>query len=162
MVWPEDNTKVLLLLDGYDEVADLKDRNNRYKKIFGEIYNHQNLILSSRPNAIDSTMLEKFKFNRKIVNTGLDNAGIEQYFKKYFNQNEDKSNKLHEFLEKNASIKDICKIPVNIAILCYIWSEDESSEGSIQKISGMSDLYSQVIDKLGFRYFSKWKYDGWF
>ena len=158
MEWPVDNSKVLLLLDGYDEVAHLRN-SNRFEKIFGEIYIHPNLILSSRPNAIDSTMLEKFKFNRKIVNTGLDNAGIEQYFKKYFNQNEDKSNKLHEFLEKNASIKDICKIPVNIAILCYVWSEDESSEGLIQKISGMSDLYSQVIDKLGFRYFSKWKFD---
>ena len=54
---------------------------------------------------------------------------------------------------------DICKVPVNIAMLCYIWSERDEKE-DIKRINNMSDLYHQVVDKLGFRYYSKSKYKG--
>jgi len=148
--WLEKKDKILLLLDGYDEVA--HERNGIYKKLFERIFEHENLILTSRPNAIDKQMAEKF--GKKIENTGLDHHGINKYLTQYFKNDPDKGEELQEFLEKNISIKEICRIPVNIAMLCFIWSEGGSNE-ALHRISNMSDLYKQVVDHLGFRFYAK-------
>jgi len=39
-------------------------------------------------------------------------------------------------------------------MMCFIWSEGEADE-TAQKISNVSDLYSQVVNQLGFRYDTK-------
>ena len=78
MYWPSQNEKILLLIDGFDEVAH-KRTDKDFKRLFEEIFQHDNLILTSRPNAIDKDLEQKF--DRKIENTGLDNSGIQQYFK---------------------------------------------------------------------------------
>ena len=64
--------KVLLLLDGYDEIAHLNKGKNNNKLVPALIYSifERTFILSSRPNAISDRTLEKF--DRKIVSTGLD------------------------------------------------------------------------------------------
>ena len=54
------------MLDGYDEIVDKE----YFKDIFDEIFEHQNIILTSRPNALDADMINKFE--RKIENSGLD------------------------------------------------------------------------------------------
>ena len=150
MPWLEKKKKVLLLLDGYDEVA--HERNGLYKKLFEKIFEHENIILTSRPNAVDKQMAEKF--GKKIENTGLDYEGIGKYLSQYFKKNQEKGEALREFLDQNSSIKEICHIPVNIAMMCFIWAEGDSNE-ALHEISNMSDLYKQVIDHLGFRYFAK-------
>ncbi|WP_375319127.1 NACHT domain-containing protein [Candidatus Tisiphia endosymbiont of Oplodontha viridula] len=156
----EGKSKILLLLDGYDEVAHLRSQDD-YKELDYAIFEHKNIIITSRPNAVDKEM--KKNFDRIIENTGLDNKGIELYFTKYFRKDTEeggiKGEELQTFLNGNTVIKGICHIPVNIAMLCYIWSEGESNT-VLQEISNMSDLYSQVVQQLGFRYFAKWKYDG--
>lgn len=148
MPWKKEKT--LLLLDGYDEVA--HERKRLLKKVFDEIWEHKNIIITSRPNAIDKEMAEKFR--RKIENIGLDHDGINQYLTQYFKNNQDNGTALKEFLEKNPSIKGICQIPVNLAMICFIWSNEKSHE-VFRKISNLSDLYEQVVDQLGFRYYAK-------
>ena len=155
IVWLDGKNKdlsdrILLLLDGYDEVAHL--RKDDFKNIFEEVFEFKNIILTSRPNAMTREMAEKF--DRTIENSGLGNEGINQYFSRYFQQNEEKGKELQDFLAKNPSIREICNIPVNIAMLCFIWAEEESKI-ALQKISSMSDLYGQVVDHLGFRYYTK-------
>ncbi|MCC8483911.1 MAG: NACHT domain-containing protein [Rickettsia endosymbiont of Labidopullus appendiculatus] len=153
----KDNSKILLLLDGYDEVAHLKNE-PYYKELEYVIFQHKQVIITSRPNAVDKKMKEKF--DRIIENTGLDNKGIEQYFTKYFKTNTEQGGKkgeeLQEFLNSNAVIKDICHIPVNIAMLCYLWSEKGLNQELT--VTNISDLYVEVVNHLGYRYFAKmWK-----
>ena len=79
--------KILLLLDGYDEIAHLKtsklkETSGEYKRLFKEIFSHKYVILTSRPNTVDKEMREEF--DRNIENTGLDQDGIKQYFEQYF------------------------------------------------------------------------------
>ena len=82
--------KILLLLDGYDEIAHLKiikseDTKEEYERLFTEIFTYKYVVLTSRPNAVDKVMREKF--DRNIENTGLDQDGIKQYFVQYFKDN---------------------------------------------------------------------------
>lgn len=82
------NSKTLLLLDGYDEVAHMDDQ--FYKTLETEIFSQKNLILTSRPNAIAPSF--KGKFERIIENIGLDSDGIDLYIKLYFQENEHETN----------------------------------------------------------------------
>ncbi|WP_341792488.1 NACHT domain-containing protein [Rickettsia endosymbiont of Gonocerus acuteangulatus] len=73
--------RVLLLLDGYDEVAFLSQDNRDYRNIMEAVFQYKNVIMSSRPNAITENISSKFK--RKVENTGWDNEGIEKYIYKF-------------------------------------------------------------------------------
>lgn len=44
--------KVLLLLDGYDEIAFLSQNNRDYNKIMETVFQYKNVIMTSRPNAV--------------------------------------------------------------------------------------------------------------
>lgn len=158
MEWPDSKERVLLLLDGYDEISHLKNDKTRddWDQLFEEIFSHKYLIFSSRPNAVDPDL--KSKFNRIIENTGLDYEGIRQYFTKYFQNRPAEGQSLEKFLNTHVSIREICKIPVNIAMLCYSWSQS-NSETEASAISNVADLYNQVLKHLGERYFAakKWK-----
>ena len=76
--------KILLLLDGYDEIAHLKisEKKSEYNQLYDEIFSYKYVVLTSRPNAVDKVMRDKF--DRKIENTGLDHAAIKRYFEQYF------------------------------------------------------------------------------
>ena len=155
MEWPVEKDRVLLLLDGYDEIAGLK--NISYERLEKTIFDHKYLIFTSRPNAVGKSM--KSNFDKVLENTGLDNSGIENYFKLYFqgdqeDQNKDKETELRKFIEGNQTILQICKVPVNIAMLCYIWSTSKSSE-KLKQISNITALYKKMVDHLGERYFAK-------
>lgn len=64
-----------MLLDGYDEIAYLDD--NLYKKLLSQIFSQKNIVLTSRPNTIFPEF--KAKFERTILNTGLDSDGIDKF-----------------------------------------------------------------------------------
>ena len=50
-------------------------------------------------------------------------------------------------------IQGICVIPVNIAMMCFIWNESQNNK--YIKINNLSDLYTKVVKKLSKRYFFK-------
>lgn len=54
MCWLEHKDRILLLLDGYDEIAHRTDSDDFYT-IKKEIFQHENLILTSRPNFLITT-----------------------------------------------------------------------------------------------------------
>ena len=152
MVWLDGEDRqvkdrILLLLDGYDEVANFPKMT---EPILAEALAFRNIILTSRPNAMDLKMAKNF--DRRIENSGLGNFGINQYFHRYFQNDQEKGEKLQKFLAQKPAIRDICNIPVNIAMLCFIWSEKSETE---LKISSMSDLYGQVVHHLGVRHHAK-------
>ena len=149
------NDKTLLLIDGYDEVQHLDDK-GVFKSIKDSILAHSQIIMTTRPNAADSAF--KSNFGVLIENAGLDSNGISEYLDKYFQDKIDEKNLVQEFLNKSPNIKEICKIPVNIAMLCSILSEHyESGENSesLDSISNMGDLYHEMVTTLGKRFFAK-------
>jgi predicted NACHT family NTPase len=148
------NDKTLLLIDGYDEVKHL-DEVGIYKSIKDSILSQTNVIMTSRPNAIDQSLKQNFSIT--IENVGLDEQGIGDYLGKYFHNNENQQIKqnIENFLLHNPNIAEICKIPVNIAMLCAVWSDTD--ENSLSQIISMGDLYDEMVKTLGKRYIEKLK-----
>ncbi len=67
----DNKDRILLLLDGYDEISHLKtDKKSEFHPIFDAIWSHKHVVLTSRPNAVDEDLKKKVDIN--IENTGLD------------------------------------------------------------------------------------------
>nr|WP_218460337.1 NACHT domain-containing protein [Rickettsia sp. TH2014] len=95
----QNKDKMLLLLDGYDEVAHLNIR-DEFKKLIDKILEYNNVIMTSRPNAVIEEMSNRFE--RKVENTGWDTEGIRQYVNKNFEYDKELGTQLTSFLDTHS------------------------------------------------------------
>ncbi len=151
----ENKEKVLLLLDGYDEIACLANDNSRLEaglmsKVF---YNYKSFLMTSRPNAVDEKQMS-LRFDRLVENIGMTTVGIRAYIFNHFTPtNHALSKELTQFLAGNQQVFDICKVPMNLALLCLIWRDAESRH-SVSSGHGLTlgQLYEEIVAWLGKRY----------
>jgi hypothetical protein len=101
------NHRILLLLDGYDEVAaEIASGSDHIKtKIREEIFGFKYVMMTSRPNALDFRI--EMKFDRKVESLGLNTNSMYEYISKYFSkQSEPIIEKSKTIIEKNAARND--------------------------------------------------------
>ncbi|WPX96366.1 NACHT domain-containing protein [Candidatus Bandiella euplotis] len=79
-----DKTRTVLLLDGYDEIEHLNRGTHVVRELLNKIFDYPNVVLTSRPNAVSSSLENRFE--RKIENIGLGYDGVDQYIDKYFSK----------------------------------------------------------------------------
>lgn len=72
--------QLVLLLDGYDEVAPLSKDNSYVKNILGTAFTFSNFVITSRPDAIKDTS----GFNRYIEGHGFDDNSVKSYINQYY------------------------------------------------------------------------------
>ena len=96
-VLADQRSRVLLLLDGYDEIAHLTNSTDHIAyEIINEIFTYPNVIVTSRPNALTTQMTDRFA--RKIESTGLSHGSVLDYINRYFDiQAKDLSTKVAGF-----------------------------------------------------------------
>lgn len=120
------------------------------------VFQYKNVIMSSRPNAITENINNKFE--RKVENTGWDSEGIKKYVYKSFEYDKEFGTPLKSFLDTHSQIKEICEAPINTAIICLIWSDQEIRQ-NLQTTSNenfnISRLYSEIINWLNNRHLAK-------
>ena len=117
--------------------------------------------MTSRPNAADKNF--KSQFGTLIKNEGLDNDCISEYISKVFDADIDSIRKIKKLLDSHPHIKELCKIPVNLSMLCSIFegrNQDEAVDSDViinevDDINNMGDLYQKMIATLGKRFFNK-------
>ncbi|KJV79129.1 MULTISPECIES: peptidase [spotted fever group] len=127
----QDKDRILLLLDGYDEVAVLSQSNLDYRDIMDSVFQYKNIVMNSRPNAVIEAMSNRFE--RKVDNTGWDSEGIEQqYVHKNFEYDKELGTPLKIFLDTHSQIKAICEVPINTELICLVWS-DQTIRDKFQK-----------------------------
>ena len=143
---------VLLLMDGYDEIAHLANNSDHIaSEIIEEILSYPNLILTTRPHArLVSTMV----FDRKLENLGLDLDGVFRYVDVNFKEKTDLQYGLKDFLKANPYVQSMCTFPINAAMLCLIWSDEKIREKFKGKFH-ITNLYQEVMFWLGKRYVKK-------
>jgi predicted NACHT family NTPase len=150
--------EVLLLLDGYDEAVVKITKDSLAQDIFNQALSYQNIIMTSRPNVLSDKVSSNFE--RVIENIGLDQKGIESYIDLNFTGSDQLKSELKLFLLQNPAIKSMCNIPINLAILCLVWTKDQLI--NIRKITtnfNLSLLYEQIIILLAKRYLGKFQPD---
>ena len=133
------DTHTLLLIDGYDEVQHLDEKEGNALTPFGwlkeAVLSYPRLIMTTRPSAATPSI--KRRFGVLVENEGLRSQGIEDYLNKHFtNELEGVKKHLSSFLTRSVGVREICRVPVNLYMLCSIVKErckQPESEESIRE-----------------------------
>jgi len=143
-----DSKKILWILDGYDEFA--QNVPDYLKDLLKKLLETPHHIVTSRP------YLNTLSYNVKMEIIGFTDENIKEYVYQFFHQATDqsmdasnKSRSLLEFLQLSPSVFGVAHIPVNLEIICSIWSDDDFS--STQNLT-VTSLYSKMIEWLCRRY----------
>ncbi|MCE3238863.1 MAG: Uncharacterized protein K0R24_1844 [Gammaproteobacteria bacterium] len=155
--------KVLFILDGYDEIIDLIGQANyaHLTDFLNEIVNYQNILLTSRPLAIDALGQIRMEFHRRLENMGFTNENIEAYVRHFMRgaQKVDQAEPILKFLKIHPSIWGIAHVPINLELLSWLWSQ--GAEGKLlfkpeEKVT-LSKLYQEIVVRVQQAYVNKQK-----
>ena len=137
-------SRVLWLLDGYDEIA--QNQSAHLNGLLRQLLETSNHIVTTRPY----TNLGSYNVELEI--TGFTDANIPKYVKQFFDKigrqsssYSDNDAKILQFLKQNPMIWGISHIPINLELICTAWSNTNWSEGEFQTIAW---LYRKIVASL--------------
>ncbi|MGL6342027.1 MAG: NACHT domain-containing protein [Waterburya sp.] len=124
-----ENGKLLILLDGLDEVP-TKNLNNAIEKIqdFVDKYDKNRFIISCRTAAYRS----KFRRFNDVIIAEFDNEQIEQFINNWFSTKTDEQTKTAyqcwKLLQKleNRAAKELAKTPLLLTFLCLVYDKSQN------------------------------------
>jgi hypothetical protein len=118
----------LLLLDGFDEIANMYVPNSDTKSLVDYALSLPNGVLTSRPIEFPSEWTINKCFMQKYENIGLSEDNVRSYVCRYFPGEENLGRQaLIETLDRNPSMMRLAQIPVNLNAICGIWQENQDS-----------------------------------
>ena len=136
------NGKLLILLDGVDEVPSNISRNIiGIIENFVDTYDQNRFVISCRSAAY----LSSLRPSKDIVIAEFEDTQIEQFINNWFRSKTD-DKKLWDELQKpnNEHIKILAKTPLLLTYLCLVYGDSEPK--TLPK--NRSDLYKEVLDIL--------------
>jgi HEAT repeat protein len=147
------SNKILFILDGYDEITDAIGQAHcvHLTDFLDEIvnFNYQNILVTSRPLAIDALGQSKIKFDRKLENIGFINENIEAYVRHFMTnaKKPDQAKPMLKFLKSHPSVWGIAHVPINLELLSWLWSQGDL-ELATGEIKTLSKLYQTIVDRV--------------
>ena len=140
--------KTLWILDGHDEI--IQDVPSHLQVLFEHLLNTPHHIITSRP------YMNTLSYDVQMEITGFTDENIVTYVEQFFDQMKDELDNalvqrqtLSGFLKSNSRIWGLAHIPVNLELICSLWSNNDWSE--TQHLS-MTRLYSEMTEWLCLRY----------
>ena len=148
-------SQVLWLLDGYDEIVQNVPGHLQY--LVEQLLKTPHHIVTSRP------YLNKLSYSVQLEITGFTDDNIAEYVKQFFDHTGDATHdstsagqSLLSFLKLNPSIWGVAHIPINLELICSVWSDTDWSE---TKTLTMTALYDCITEWLCRRYLAKQNVD---
>ena len=132
---------VLIIADGWDEL----DQENRsdssflYTFLFGNILPFLSVLFTSRPSA-SADFHDLPTVDRLVEVVGFNEENVKQYIESEFEKCPEKASSLIEQLENNPVIQSVCSVPLNCAIICYLWHTFESGLPTT-----LTELYAHIV-----------------
>ena len=121
----EGGRNVLFVLDGWDELPQHIARNRYFfllDLIRGKKLPFSSVIVTTRP--IQSQyLLQASMFDRRIEVCGFSHSSIIQYIERCFEHQPQTATKLLKSLDQRPDIETICYIPMNCAIVSYVYAQ---------------------------------------
>ena len=135
----EDEGKILVIADGWDELSKEKCEEGSflYRFLFGSQYCSISTLVTSRPSASAPLHLLK-NINQFAEIRGFNKECIVKYINNEFEQ--EKASQLLERLESNPIIESICSVPLNCVIVCHLWRKHEGDLPTT-----MTGLYTKIV-----------------
>ena len=152
-------TSILFLLDGYDEIAALAENHPVIQILQNYLLRQPNLLVTSRPQHGLGNKIAEY---RQIELLGFSTADSLAYVDRHFQDKPLASGyeKLKSWLQTSTHIMGIAHIPVNVEILCALMSGEGSVELPDLANAKMTDLYTELLAYLNQRYWQK-GFVGW-
>lgn len=111
----EEDENILWILDGYDGFS--RHAPEQTKHAFNKIIDRHNFLLTSRLYPINLWYDNSFEM------TGFADKDLENYIGQYFQQCNDQVPKLIRFVKSNPNVWAIAQTPVNLKLLCMMWTD---------------------------------------
>lgn len=139
-VYKQGGRGVLFVLDGWDELP--KSIANKRRSFLIELVKGSRLplasvIVTSRP--VQSQNLLQRSIHRSVEILGFSRANIREYISVCFQSNPSLAEKLLTQLSARPDLESICYIPMNCAIVCYVFSRKQ------QLPSTLTEFYSFLV-----------------
>ena len=144
--------EVLIIADGWDEIGkcDNLKESFLYELLFEGHLAFASVIVTSRHSA--SVEFHKLPyFDRFVEITGFDKENIVNYIHSEFTNEQNKADVLRQQLEDNPLVESVCSVPLNCAIICYLWQHKHKETLP----TTMTKLYSTIIRNVIFRNIGK-------
>jgi uncharacterized tellurite resistance protein B-like protein len=146
-IWLEDNAEsTLFILDGYDEIAETAATECELSDCLDAVLRQEQyqpyVMLTSRPIVIDSRY---GSFDRRLECMGFIDENIPVFVQRYITDLQQSSNCL-TFLKTHPNIWGTAHIPLNLELICWLWSKGELSVDN--SCYTMTALYSQITTKM--------------
>ena len=145
-------SRVLWLLDGYDELV--QSKSSHLQRLIANLLKTSDHILTSRPYKIS------LSYRVQMEITGFIDTDIPNYIKQFFDQlvNEPhhslaKHDRLLSFLKRNPRIWGIAHIPISLELICSAWSNTVWS--ATKTTMTMTMLYNELTEWICRRYLEK-------
>ena len=133
--------KVLFILDGYDEAKDRLQNKKIASQVLKYIAKNFSMIITSRSAEVMIDH-EAMVFDHVLENVGFTQDNIEHYIENHLSKEE--REKLISLIDNNQEIRDIVSIPLNLYMLCKIWSKNYQ----VKEIQNVTDLYVEITEML--------------
>ena len=141
--------KVLIVADGFSELAETEFQRGSFlhNLLLGGLLSQASILITSRPSA--SALLHKthcsIDYFMEIY--GFSDSTIHQYIREKFADNQQKAIGLLEQLEGNSLIQEVCRIPLNCAVVCFLWQNTQD----LSLFSTTTEFLTEIILKFMYR-----------
>ncbi|XP_033646084.1 NLR family CARD domain-containing protein 4-like [Asterias rubens] len=144
----DNEEKVLILLDGFDELMtpmhDLKETS------FGSILKILNrkkgrecsVVITTRTSHYDKLVTKSLirKPFTQVIVEGFDQKDIEKYVRKFYSEAYDKAESLILKITSSNVLSDLAKSPMLLLLLCILWRDNSTLPET------MSRIYSEALE----------------
>jgi WD40 repeat protein len=135
----------LLLLDGFDEIANMYVPDSDTKNLVDYALSLPNGVLTSRPIEFPIEWTINQCFMQTYENIGLSEDNVRSYVCRYFPGEENLGRKsLIETLDRNPSMMKLAQIPVNLNAICGTWQENQDASNR-NDMWTMTSLYDRMV-----------------
>jgi GTPase SAR1 family protein len=119
--------KVLIIADGFSELAETEFQRGSFlhNLLLGGLLNQASVLITSRPSASASLHKTPCNIDYFMELYGFSGSTIRQYIREKFTGDQQKAIGLLEQLEGNSLIQEVCRIPLNCAVVCFLWQDNQ-------------------------------------
>ncbi len=134
--------KILLILDGLDEVATELGKKTPLGDFLKYLLAQPHVIVTSRPAGVDTSKLEKFDLELETI--GFSQENVRQYVKAV---EPEAAAEIQALIDGAPIIQELVNTPVLLDTLCYVREEVKAAVRDGATIT-MTALYQAMVDKL--------------
>lgn len=143
VVFDVTDQKTLLFLDGLDEISgEWHVSGNDLTEEYKDLLNQENVIIMSRPYAVDPLALDPFDLELETI--GFCPAQVQDYLATVV-KDQRTVEEIWAFIKSNWVIEGLVQIPIQLDALCYSWYKGLGPGGAPQT---MTALYQAIEVKL--------------